>query len=78
MTIKPQILLPSGSSAVVEYPPHHLKVQGLNPASAADTGKEERRKTLHIHFYFLEEKVSSKWIATIPSRTPQVCQSWEQ
>ncbi len=35
----------SCSSPVVKYLPHHLKVEGSNPAAAAGTGeREEKRK----------------------------------
>jgi hypothetical protein len=36
--------MPSGGSIVVEQLPHHPKVQGLSPATAAESGKESSMK----------------------------------
>jgi hypothetical protein len=38
--------LVNSGSTVVEHSPHHPEVEGLSPATAADTGREEMAKNL--------------------------------
>jgi hypothetical protein len=51
VVISSSVIKDIGSSAVVEQSPHHPKVEGLSPITAAGTGKEKWGKKVWLTLF---------------------------